>query len=38
MPIPKPGDFTWGLDQEPLTLGSGQMLNIEKEITLIPVE
>jgi hypothetical protein len=38
MPIPKTGDFTWGLDQGPITLGSGKMLNIEKEITLVAVE
>jgi hypothetical protein len=38
MPIPKKGDFTWGLGQEPIMLGSGKMLQLEKEITLIPVE
>ena len=38
MPIPKTGDFIWGLDQEPIMLGSGKMLQLEKEITLVPVE
>jgi len=38
MPIPKTGDFTWGLDQGPITLGSGQILDIEKEITLVRVK
>ena len=38
MPIPKTGDFIWGLDQEPIMLGSGKMLQLEKEITLVPIE
>ncbi len=38
MPIPKEGDYYWGLDAEPLTLGSGEMKQIDMEITLEPVK
>jgi len=38
MPIPKTGDFTWGIGQEPIMLGSGRMVEIEKEVTLVPVQ
>jgi hypothetical protein len=38
MPIPKPGDYLWGLDEEPITLGSGERKEIEMEVELVPVE
>ena len=38
MPIPKPSDYLWGLDEEPITLGSGERKEIEMEIELVPIE
>ena len=35
-PLPQPGDYVWGKDQEPMTLQSGQQQVIEKEIMLVP--
>jgi hypothetical protein len=37
-PLPQPGDYVWGKDQEPMTLQSGQQQVIEKEIMLVPYE
>jgi hypothetical protein len=34
--VPQLGDYCWGMDQDPITLGSGQMLEIDKDITLVP--
>ena len=39
MPIPKPGiDYVWGLDQDPIMLGSGEMKNIEINAELVLAE
>lgn len=35
-PTMKEGDYWWGMDQEPITLGSGQTKVFEKEIMLVP--
>jgi len=38
LPIPAEGDYWWGMDQEPITLGSGQARVIDMEIELVPFE
>jgi hypothetical protein len=39
MPIAKPGiDYVWGLDQDPIMLGSGEMKNIEINAELVLAE
>ena len=35
-PIMKEGDYWWGMDQEPLTLGEGPARDIDMDITLVP--
>lgn len=35
-PFPTEGEYAWGMEQEPLTLGDGPQEIIEKEITLVP--
>jgi hypothetical protein len=35
-PWPQEGDFSWGMEQEPLTLQTGVHQIIEKEIMLVP--
>jgi hypothetical protein len=37
-PTPKAGDYWWGMDQQPLTLGVGPQKVIEMEITLVPYQ
>jgi hypothetical protein len=37
-PTPQDGDYWWGMNQEPITLGSGQAQVIEMEIELVPFE
>ena len=35
-PVMKEGDYWWGMDQEPLTLGDGTAKEIPMDITLVP--
>lgn len=35
-PVPREGDYAWGMVQEPMTLGDGPQKTIEKEVTLVP--
>ncbi|HUV06635.1 MAG TPA: hypothetical protein VMX75_02830 [Spirochaetia bacterium] len=37
-PTPKAGDYWWGMDQTPLTLGMGPQKVIEMEIMLVPYQ
>jgi hypothetical protein len=36
-PLPQEGDYVWGMCQEPITVGSGQQLEIPMEIELVPL-
>jgi len=36
-PIPKEGEYWWGMGQEPITLGSGQREEFPMEVMLVPV-
>jgi hypothetical protein len=37
-PLPQEGDYVWGMCQEPITVGSGQRVEIPKDIELVLFE